>query len=153
MKYRRLGRTGLNVSTVGVGTWQLSGEWGKRFAQHEVDALLGRAAALGVNLVDTAECYGDHLAEELVGEAIRGQRGDWIVATKFGHRFHEEAMQADGWSPGQVRTDHWTPGEAVAQLDRRCGRCAPTTWTSTSSIPARTTSLTETTFGGRCASR
>jgi len=117
MKYRMLGGTGVRVSVVGVGTWQLSGEWGMRFTQHEVDALLGRARDVGVNLVDTAECYGDHRAEALVGEAIRGRRGDWVVATKFGHRFHEDAMQAEGWSPGQVRTDHWTPSEVVAQLE------------------------------------
>ncbi|MCX6573391.1 MAG: aldo/keto reductase, partial [Candidatus Aminicenantes bacterium] len=60
MKYRTLGRTGLKVSVVGVGTWQLGGEWGKTFTQPEVDALLDRAAEAGINLIDTAECYGDH---------------------------------------------------------------------------------------------
>jgi myo-inositol catabolism protein IolS len=59
MKVRRLGRTGLKVSVIGVGTWQLGGEWGRRFTQPEVDRLLGRARELAVNLVDTAECYGD----------------------------------------------------------------------------------------------
>ena len=93
MKYRRLGRTGLRVSVVGVGTWQLSGEWGQSFTQREVDRLLGRAADLGVSLVDTAGCYGDHLAEKLVGAAIRQERDDWVIATKFGHRFHPEAMR------------------------------------------------------------
>jgi aryl-alcohol dehydrogenase-like predicted oxidoreductase len=52
MEYRRLSKTGLPVSVIGVGTWQ-----------HDVDQLLGRAGELGVNLVDTDECYGDHLAE------------------------------------------------------------------------------------------
>jgi hypothetical protein len=56
MKVRRLGGTGRKVSVVGVGTWQLGGEWGRRFTQPEVDRLLGRARELGVNLVDTAEC-------------------------------------------------------------------------------------------------
>ena len=59
MKVRRLGGTGRKVSVVGVGTWQLGGEWGRRFTQPEVDRLLGRARELAVNLVDTAECYGD----------------------------------------------------------------------------------------------
>jgi aryl-alcohol dehydrogenase-like predicted oxidoreductase len=92
MKYRRLGGTGLAVSVVGVGTWQLSGEWGQAFTQREVDQLLGRARELGVNLVDGAECYGDHLAEGLIGAAIRQRRDDWVLATKFGHQFHPEAM-------------------------------------------------------------
>jgi aryl-alcohol dehydrogenase-like predicted oxidoreductase len=102
MKYRRLGRTGLAVSVVGVGTWQLSGEWGQTFTQREVDRLLGRAGELGVNLVDSAECYGDHLAEVLIGAAIGQRRDDWVVATKFGHQFHPEAMGQDRWSPVSV---------------------------------------------------
>jgi aryl-alcohol dehydrogenase-like predicted oxidoreductase len=87
MKYRRLGETGLRVSVIGVGTWQLGGEWGKTFEQSEVDAMLGRAAELGVNLIDTAECYGDHLSERLIGRAIKGRRDQWVIATKFGHQY------------------------------------------------------------------
>jgi myo-inositol catabolism protein IolS len=117
MKYRQLGSTGLRVSVIGVGTWQLGGEWGQRFTQQEVDELLGRARELGANLLDTAECYGDHLAEALIGTAIHHHRADWVVATKFGHRCHPEAMQQDGRSPVQLRTDHWTPTEVVGQLE------------------------------------
>ena len=89
MQYRRLGRTGLKVSVIGVGTWQYGGEWGREYRQDEVDAILDRAAELGVNLIDTAECYGDHLSESLIGNYLsRRDRARWIVATKFGHRFH-----------------------------------------------------------------
>lgn len=102
MKYRRLGRTGLQVSVIGVGTWQLGGEWGKAFAQSEVDAMLGRATELGINLIDTAECYGHHEAEKLVGRAIRGRREDWIVATKFGHRFTSAFQRDNAFEPSQV---------------------------------------------------
>jgi aryl-alcohol dehydrogenase-like predicted oxidoreductase len=87
MKYRRLGNTELNVSVVGVGTWQFGGEWGKEFSQDEVNAIFEAARKTGINFVDTAECYGDHLSEKLVGEAIKQDRDKWIVATKFGHRF------------------------------------------------------------------
>jgi aryl-alcohol dehydrogenase-like predicted oxidoreductase len=102
MKYRQLGKTGLKVSVVGVGTWQLGGEWGKVFEQREVDAMLARAGELGVNLIDTAECYGDHVAESLVGRAIRGRREDWIIATKFGHRFTEAFLRENVFEPSQV---------------------------------------------------
>lgn len=102
MKYRRLGKTGLEVSVVGVGTWQFGGEWGETFSQAEVDKLLSRAKGLGINLIDTAECYGDHLSERLVGEAIKGEREDWIVATKFGHKFHENFERTDLWSADEV---------------------------------------------------
>lgn len=87
MKYRTLGKTGLNVSVIGMGTWQLGGEWGKNFTQPEVNAMLAKAQELGINLIDTAECYGDHLSESLIGAGIKGQRDKWIIATKFGHRF------------------------------------------------------------------
>ena len=117
MRYRRLGSTGLEVSVIGLGTWQLSGEWGKQFEQAEVDALVARAGELGINLIDTAECYGDHLAESLVRRAIAANRDAWVVATKFGHRFHGERMREDGWDPGSLRSDQWSPEQVVKQLD------------------------------------
>ena len=89
MKYRRLGKTEMRVSVIGIGTWQLGGEWGKTFEQAEVDTMLAKAGELGINLIDTAECYGDHLSEELIGRAIKGRRDQWIIATKFGHGFKE----------------------------------------------------------------
>jgi aryl-alcohol dehydrogenase-like predicted oxidoreductase len=103
MKYRRLGNTDLKVSVVGLGTWQFGGEWGKRFSQPEVNQILGRAKELGINLIDSAECYGDHLSESLVGKAIRQDRDDWVVATKFGHRFIGHLEREDLWSPEEVR--------------------------------------------------
>lgn len=102
MKYRRLGKTGLRVSVVGVGTWQFGGEWGRAFSQSEAGAILDRAAELGINLVDTAECYGDHLSEQLVGRAIKRHREKWIVATKFGHRFTGHLQRDQLWSPEDV---------------------------------------------------
>ncbi|WP_046179473.1 aldo/keto reductase [Domibacillus tundrae] len=107
MKYRTLGKTGLNVSVVGIGTWQYGGEWGKDFEQKEVDAILQKAKEMGINFIDTAECYGDHLSESLIGQAIRYEREDWIVATKFGHHFHNNFE----------RTNHWSAEEVIKQLD------------------------------------
>ncbi len=108
MKYRTLGKTGLKVSVVGVGTWQFGGEWGRTYEQQEVDAILGKAKELGINLIDTAECYGDHLSESLIGGYIQHNREDWIVATKFGHHFHRNFE----------RTDVYDPQDVVLQLER-----------------------------------
>lgn len=107
MKYRTLGKSGLRVSVVGVGTWQFGGEWGRNYEQAEATAILRRAKELGINLIDTAECYGDHLSESLIGEAIRGERDAWILATKFGHRFH---------NPFE-RTDRFRGEDVVRQLE------------------------------------
>jgi aryl-alcohol dehydrogenase-like predicted oxidoreductase len=89
MRYRILGKTNLRVSVIGIGTWQFGGEWGVNFSQAQVDAILDTAAECGINLIDTAECYGpDHLSEKLVGDYLsRRDRSKWIVATKFGHHF------------------------------------------------------------------
>ena len=102
MLYRTLGSTGMRVSVVGVGTWQFGGEWGQTFEQRDADAILGRAHELGVNLIDTAECYGDHLSETLVGRAIRANRDAWVVATKFGHEFHANFSRTDRFDAASV---------------------------------------------------
>ncbi|AZN41851.1 aldo/keto reductase [Paenibacillus albus] len=108
MKYRRLGKTDLNVSVIGIGTWQFGGEWGQDYTQDEADAILDRAAELGINLIDTAECYGDHLSEAFIGDYLsRRKREEWVVATKFGHHFHERF----------TRTDKFAPEDIVQQLD------------------------------------
>ena len=104
MHYRMLGGTGLRVSVVGVGTWQFGGEWGRAFSQAEVDAILDQAAELGINLLDTAECYGDHLSERLIGDYLRRRdRSRWIVATKFGHHFHKFMDRTEDFTPAGVR--------------------------------------------------
>ena len=88
MQSRRLGKSELDISVVGLGTWQFGGEWGYDFAQAEVNAIFDAARESGINFIDTAECYGDHLSERFVGEAIKHDRDKWIVATKFGHHFN-----------------------------------------------------------------
>ena len=104
MKYRTMGRTGLRVSVVGVGTWQYGGEWGQHFDQPTVDAVFDAARDCGLNLVDTAECYGDHTSEAFVGNAIARDRDRWVVATKFGHVFHGPFDRTDERSAADVRT-------------------------------------------------
>jgi aryl-alcohol dehydrogenase-like predicted oxidoreductase len=103
MKYRRLGQTEMKVSVIGIGTWQLGGEWGKNFEQAEVDAMIGQGAEMGINLIDTAECYGDHLSEKLIGRAIKGRRYNWIIATKFGHKFKPNFKRENLFEPDQVQ--------------------------------------------------
>ena len=87
MQFRTLGRTGLKISVIGVGTWQFGGEWGRTYTATDAREILNAASEEGINIVDTAECYGDHLAEQLIGETLPGRRQDWVIATKWGHKF------------------------------------------------------------------
>ncbi len=99
MHYRLLGATGLRVSVIGLGTWQFGGEWGRDFSQADVDAILDAAAEEGINLIDTAECYGGHLSEKLIGNYLsRRDRSRWVIATKFGHRFHSFMKRTEDFS-------------------------------------------------------
>lgn len=108
MQYRKLGKTGMKVSVIGVGTWQFGGEWGHDYTQSEVDRILHKAKDLGINFIDTAECYGDHLSESFIGDYLsRDNREDWVVATKFGHHFHSHLN----------RTNQYGAPEVLKQLD------------------------------------
>lgn len=80
MEYRRLGRTGLRVSSVGLGTWLT---FGGRVDDRAASALVRRAVELGVNLFDTADVYENGRAEEALGRALEGiPRKDIVLATK-----------------------------------------------------------------------
>jgi aryl-alcohol dehydrogenase-like predicted oxidoreductase len=83
MKTRKLGSQGLVVSTLGLGCMGMSEFYGGRDDRESI-ATIHRALDLGVTFFDTADMYGPHLNEELVGRAIRGRRDQVILATKFG---------------------------------------------------------------------
>jgi len=106
MKYRRLGRTNLKVSVIGIGTYQFGGRWGKTFEQDEATRMLHAARDLGVNLIDTAAGYGDHWSETLIGNAIAGERDRWIIASKFDLFTPEDAVKKLEQSLRALRTDH-----------------------------------------------
>jgi len=83
MQIRELGRSGLKVSAQGLGCMGMS-EFYTGFDDAESVATIHRALELGVNFLDTADVYGPHKNEELVGRAIKGKRDQIVLATKFG---------------------------------------------------------------------
>ncbi len=84
MKYRTLGRTGIRISEVGLGTWGMGGDRYGRADDAESRRAILRALELGVNHIDTAPIYGNGRSEEVIGAAIAGRRHEVVLATKVG---------------------------------------------------------------------
>ncbi|MDQ0677058.1 aryl-alcohol dehydrogenase-like predicted oxidoreductase [Arthrobacter pascens] len=89
MEQRKLGKTGRNVSIVGLGTWQLGADWGN-VDQDQAQAILAASVEAGVTLFDTADVYGDGRSEQAIGKFLADNPGlDITVATKMGRRLEQ----------------------------------------------------------------
>lgn len=125
MQQRPLGRTGRQVSAIGLGTWQLGADWG---AVDPSDAreVLATSVADGVTLFDTADVYGDGRSEAFIGEFLADRSGHGVtVATKMGRRVAQEAAN---YTPENFRA--WTARSRanlrVDTLDLVQLHCPPT---------------------------
>src|SRR5213078_2980072 len=85
MKKRKLGKSGLEVSAIGLGCMGMSFGYGPPKDKQEMIELLRAAVECGVTFFDTAENYGPFTNEELLGEALAPVRTQVVIATKFGH--------------------------------------------------------------------
>ena len=120
-----MGRTGRPVSIIGVGTWQLGGDWGD-VTEVEALAVLDAAVQAGVTLLDTADVYGDGRSEQRIGEFLRANPGsDLFVATKMGRR---APLAADSYTVENFRlwTDRSRRNLGVECLDLVQLHCPPT---------------------------
>src|ERR1700761_6509808 len=84
MQMRQLGRSGLQVSTIGLGCMGISFSYATKLSKEDGVALIRAAVERGVTFFDTAEVYGPFENEEVVGEALRPVRDHVVIATKFG---------------------------------------------------------------------
>lgn len=95
MQQRAIGSQGLSAAAIGLGCMGMTHAYGTGNEAESI-ATIHRAIELGVTLFDTAEVYGPHTNEELLGKALRGRRDRVVVATKFGIEFRDGRMQVNG---------------------------------------------------------
>ncbi len=131
-----LGRTGRQVGVVGLGCWQLGGDWGT-VDDAQALAVLHAAADTGVTLLDTADVYGDGRSESLIGRFLRERgRGDagLTVATKVGRR--ADPHVAEAYTPANLRawTDRSRRNLGVDTLDLVQLHCPPTAVYATDAV-------------------
>ncbi|HSM04526.1 MAG TPA: aldo/keto reductase [Longimicrobiales bacterium] len=115
MEQRSLGRTGIRVSPITIGAWQLGGPLvlDGRHDGHpdpgeaDVIRLIHELGELGVNAIDTAEQYSAGESERRIGKALKGRRDRWVVTTKFGYRV----------GPGNTRVDDSSPETILPSLE------------------------------------
>ena len=110
MEYRNLGRSGLQVSVVGLGT----NNFGRRCDLDQTKVVVNKALDVGINLFDTADVYGpDGMSEQYLGQALEGRRQEVLIATKFAAPMGEGPMRSGG-------SRHWIMN-AVEDSLRRLG--------------------------------
>ena len=104
MKTRKLGRSGPEVSAIGLGCMGMAAFYGQGLEETQATTVIHRALELGVTFLDTAEMYGPHTNEIQIGKALADRRDRAFVATKFGIGFNAErtGLTIDG-SPANVR--------------------------------------------------
>ena len=102
MRTKRLGDSQLEVPVIGLGCMVMPGFYGPG-SEEQAIATLHRAAEIGANLLDSSDLYGAGKNEELIGRAIAGRRGDYIVATKFGNVRTPEGKPGVDGRPAYVR--------------------------------------------------
>ncbi|QNO38034.1 aldo/keto reductase [Protaetiibacter sp. SSC-01] len=125
MRHNSLGRTGRNVSVIGLGTWQLGADWGE-VSEADARAVLDASLASGVTFFDTADVYGDGRSESIIGAWRRDNAdADVTVATKMGRRMEQvpENYVMDNF---RAWTDRSRRNLGVDTLDLVQLHCPPT---------------------------
>ncbi len=112
MEKRKLGKSGLEVSAIGLGCMGLSYGYGPAADKQDAIKLIRRAFELGVTFFDSAEAYGPFENEKLLGEALAPFRDEVVIATKFGFKDGKPALGQDS-SPARIRL---VADEALARL-------------------------------------
>lgn len=90
MEYRKIGKSDLSVSKISMGTWAMGGDFFGPIAEKDAISAIHAALDNGINLIDTAPCYGRGVSEKVVGKALKGKSGKYLIATKCGVICHSQ---------------------------------------------------------------
>ena len=101
MIYRKLGKTGFEVSEISLGTWQVGGKWGDDFSHATAHKILNTAVDTGINFIDTADVYGGGESEKAVGKFVKSRSERIFVATKCGRQLNPHTNEA--YKPAVLR--------------------------------------------------
>jgi aryl-alcohol dehydrogenase-like predicted oxidoreductase len=113
--YRTLGRSGIQVSAMGLGCWAIGGEGWVGVDDDESIRGIHRGLELGVNLLDTSDVYGPERSEYVIARALQGRRQDVVIATKFGNVYDRERWPNEaGTSPEYIR---WACEQSLKRLN------------------------------------
>lgn len=108
MKTRKLGKTDLELTTVGLGTWAIGGPWqfgwGPQDDEDAVEAIVA-AVECGINWIDTAPVYGLGHSEVLVGQALKQMKQKPIIATKCGLRWNDNQEKVSNLEPESIKRE------------------------------------------------
>lgn len=94
MNYRKLGKTGFEISEISLGTWQLGGKWGEKFSNDLAGKILNNAADAGINFIDTADVYNNGLSEVAIGKFLKSRPERIYVASKCGRRLNPHVSES-----------------------------------------------------------
>ncbi|MCC9166987.1 aldo/keto reductase [Pontibacter harenae] len=100
MNYRKLGKTGFNISEVSLGTWQVGGRWGDPFNEENAERIINKAIDQGVNFIDTADVYSDGESEAAVAKVVKSRSEEIFLATKCGRQIQPHT--AEGYTPEKL---------------------------------------------------
>ena len=114
MKYRKLGKSGIEVSEIGFGAWTLGLDWwGKKIEDDEAKRMLKRAFDLGINYFETGDIYGRGKSEKLIGEVFSGMRNQVVLSTKYGYDIYSNEQIGHKELPQKFTTEFTEHGLSV----------------------------------------
>ena len=126
MNYRKLGKTGFEISEISLGTWQVGGKWGDDFNHKTADEILNTAIDSGINFIDTADVYGNGESEKAVGRFVKSRSERIYVATKCGRQLNPHTNEA--YQPAVLRkfVENSLKNMGLETLDLIQLHCPPT---------------------------